>query len=103
MSKKSVKVITADGRYFDTTPKLAERMLEVGTAKVMSLDPLVLRSTAILTVFNTLVPEECRRYKECFRYEYIHAKTNKPLSAENKEYTKYQRQKFQRLKERSQQ
>ena len=101
MSKKSVKVITGNGTYFDTTPKLAERMLEAGTAKVMSLDPLVLRSTGILTVFKALVPEDCRRYEECFRYQYIHAKTNKPLSAENKDYTEYQRQKFQCLKERS--
>ena len=97
---REIKVLTRNS-FFYTTPKLAERMLEAGTAEVMSLDPLVLRSTAILTRFKALMPEECRRYRECFRYEYIHAKTNKPLSAENKQYTEYQRQKTQRLKESS--
>ncbi len=99
---REIKVLTRNS-FFYTTPKLAERMLEAGTARVMSLDPLVLRSTGILTVFNTLVPEDCRRYEECFRYQYIRAKTNKPLGAESKEYIECQRQKFQRLKERNQQ
>ena len=99
---RKIKVLTRNS-FFYTTPKLAERMLEAGTAQVMSLNPLVLRSTGIRTVFNALMPEECRRYEECFRYQYIYAKSSKPLSAENKAYMEYQRQKFQRLKERSQQ
>ena len=97
-----IKVLTRNS-FFYTTPKPAERMLKAGIAKVMSLNPLVLRSTAIRTVFNTLVPEDCRRYEECFRYQYVHAKTSKPLSAENKDYTEYQRERIRLLQERSQQ
>ncbi len=103
MSRKSVKVIIANGAHFYAAPQFAKELLKAGTARIVSSKPFVIRLIPMLTIFNTLMPEDCKKFKQFFERQYIYFKTNKPLRAENKEYTEYQRQKTQRLKERSQQ
>ena len=103
MSRKSVKVITANGAHFYEAPQFAKELLKARTARIVSSKPFVIRLIPMLTIFNTLVPEDCKKYKQFFKRQYILAKTSKLLRAENKAYMEYQRQKTQRLKERSQQ
>ncbi len=98
MSRKTVKVITPNETHFYTTRGFAKQMLRAGSAKVVNQRPLVIRLTATLTIFNTLMPEDCEQHKEFFVGQYLLAKTNKPCRAKNKEYAEYQRQRIDRLR-----
>ncbi len=98
MSRKSVKVIIANGAHFYAAPQFAKELLKARTARIVSSKPFVIRLIPMLTTFGTLVPADCKEFRDFFIEQLTRAKTNKPLWAVNKQFEQYQWDKLEEAK-----
>ena len=90
-------IIFYNGKQYHRAPKVAERLVGSGLAKLVSKEPLVVRLIPVRSIGRTLVPEDCKRFIEdvvqASGYQYKgFRRTKKPSSAIDREYAKTQRQ-----------